>query len=139
MNALNNGIVVMETAVEGQILKYDDEQRLVYGWASVISEKGVPLIDRQGDTISAETMTKAATEFMLNTRTTKAMHTGNKVGEFIHSFPLTTELAKAFGISCDKEGWLVCAKVYDDKTWQKVKSGELKAFSIGGRAKREVI
>lgn len=127
------------TKMSGQILKADNEQRIVWGWASVISENGVPVVDTQGDLIKAETLMKAATEFMLSTRVTKEMHIGGKVGEFVHSLPLTKELADAFGIKSDKEGWIVACKVYDDATWDRVKSGELKAFSIGGRAKREKI
>jgi len=129
----------MEAQIKGEILKADDEQRVVWGWASVISENGVPVVDQHGDVIKSETLMKAATEFMLSVRLTKEMHMGGKVGEFVHSFPLTKEIAAAFGISSDREGWIVACKVYDDKTWEKVKSGELKAFSIGGRAKREKI
>lgn len=123
----------------GEILKADDSQRMVWGWASVISENGVALEDRQGDIIEPDTLVKAATDFMFSVRTTKQMHTGTKVGEFVHSFPLTNEIAKAFGIECSKEGWIVACKVLDDKVWEKVKSGELRAFSIGGRARRETV
>jgi cation transport regulator ChaB len=125
--------------IQGQILKADTDQRMVWGWASVISENGVPVVDTQGDVIKAETLVKAATEFMLSTRVTKEMHFGDKVGEFIHSLPLTKDLAESLGIKSDKEGWIVACKVYDDAVWEKVKSGELRAFSIGGRAKREKI
>lgn len=125
--------------LSGEITKADDAQRLVWGWASVISENGVPVVDRQGDVIEADTLMKAATDFMFSTRTTKQMHVGGKVGEFVHSFPLTSEIAKVFGIQSDKEGWIVACKILDDAVWEKVKAGELRAFSIGGRARREVI
>ncbi|MGA0853127.1 MAG: XkdF-like putative serine protease domain-containing protein, partial [Candidatus Nanopelagicaceae bacterium] len=36
-----------------------------------------------------------------------------------------------------REGWVVAYKVYDDDVCDKVKSGELAAFSIGGRAIKE--
>jgi len=127
------------TTIQGQILKFDTEQRIVWGWASVITENGIPVVDRQGDVIKSDTLVKAATEFMLSARVTKEMHDGGKIGEFVHSLPITKELCAALGISCDKEGWIVACKVYDDSVWAKVKSGELKAFSIGGRAKREKI
>lgn len=126
-------------SIQGQILKADNEQRMVWGWASVITENGVPVVDSQGDVIKPETLMKAATDFMLSARVTKEMHMGGKVGEFIHSLPLTKDIADSLGIKSDKEGWIVACKVYDDAVWQKVKSGELKAFSIGGRAKREKI
>ena len=133
------GASVSKYEIQGQILKADNEQRLVYGWASVITEDGLPVVDTQGDVIKAATLVKAATEFMLSARVTKEMHDGGKIGEFVHSFPITKELCDALGIQCNKEGWIVACKVYDDSVWAKVKSGELKAFSIGGRAKREKI
>lgn len=125
--------------LEGQILKTDDEQRIVYGWASVITEKGVPVVDTQGDVIDGNTLHKAANEFMEAVRVGKVMHVGDKKADIIHSLVLTHDLAKALGIECDREGWVVAFKVHDEPTWQLVKSGVLKAFSIGGRAKREEI
>ena len=123
--------------VEGQILKTDDEQRMVWGWASVVTEKGEPVIDRQGDVIEPETLVKATGDFMEHVRVGKAMHTGEQVGVVIHSLPITKEIGDALGIHSDREGWIVAYKVYDDAVWARVKSGELAAFSIGGRAMKE--
>jgi hypothetical protein len=123
--------------LEGKILKADDEQRMVYGWASVVTEKGEPVIDRQGDVISPETMVKAVNKFMEHVRVGKAMHTGEQVGVVVHSFPITKELGDSLGIHSDREGWIVAYKVYDDAVWEMVKSGKLAAFSIGGRATKE--
>ena len=125
--------------IEGKILKTDDEQRLVWGWASVVTEKGVPVIDRQGDVISPDTIEEATTVFMEHVRVGKAMHTGEQVGLIIHSFPVTEELCGSLGIQSDREGWIVAYKVYDDDVWSRVKSGELAAFSIGGKAIKEEI
>lgn len=127
----------MTKSVEGKILKTDDEQRLVYGWASVVTEKGEPVVDRQGDVIEAETLVKAVNEFMEHVRVGKAMHTGEQVGVVVHSLPITKEIGDALGIHSDREGWVVAYKVYDDAVWAMVKSGELAAFSIGGRAIKE--
>jgi hypothetical protein len=123
--------------LEGQILKTDDEQRMVYGWASVVTEKGEPVIDRQGDVIEPETLVKAVNNFMEHVRVGKAMHTGEQVGVVVHSLPITKEIGEALGIQSDREGWVVAYKVYDDAVWGMVKSGELAAFSIGGRAMKE--
>ena len=125
--------------IEGKILKADDDQRMVYGWASVVTEKGEPVVDRQGDVIEPETLVKAVNEFMEHVRVGKAMHTGDQVGVVVHSFPVTKELGDALGIHSDREGWIVAYKVYDDTVWNMVKSGELAAFSIGGRAVKEEI
>jgi len=123
--------------IEGQILKTDEEQRLVYGWASVVSEKGELVVDRQGDVIEPDTLVKAVNNFMENVRVGKEMHKGGQIGVVIHSMPITKEIGDSLGIQSDREGWIVAFKVYDDDVWAKVKSGELAAFSIGGRASKE--
>lgn len=128
-----------DTTVSGQILKYDEEQRMFYGWASVVTEKGKPVVDRQGDIIEPKTLEKAATNFMKDVRVGKVMHEGDQKVVFVHSMPLTKELCEALGIQSDNEGWVVGGYVYDDETWEMVKSGKLPALSIGGRAKREKV
>lgn len=125
--------------VEGQILKQDSDERLVYGWAYVSTDKGVISLDHSGEFVRPDQIAKAATNFMLSMRTAKRMHSGGKIGEVVHSMPLTHEISKALGIQSDREGWLVAIKVYDDQVWQDVKSGKLSAFSIGGRALKEMV
>lgn len=124
----------MSEIIVGTIVKLAEEQRMVYGWASVVTEKGTPVEDLQGDIIPAEVMEKAATEFMASARMAKAMHRGDGIGEVLHSFPVTDELAKSLGIETDREGWIVGVKIKSDEIWQLVKSGNLPAFSIGGMA-----
>lgn len=123
--------------MEGQILKTDEEQRIVYGWASVVTEKGEVVVDRQGDVIEPDTLVKAVNKFMEDVRVGKSMHTGDQIGMVLHSMPITKEISEPLGIQSDREGWVVAFKVYDDDVWNRVKSGELAAFSIGGRAMKE--
>lgn len=127
---------VMEHAVakSATILKADEETRMVYGWASVATVKGELVVDQQGDTLEPSEMVKMADGFMASVRTAKAMHQGAGIGEVLHSMPLTNDIMKAFGISCDREGWLIAMKIHDDATWARVKSGDLAELSIGGRA-----
>tara|TARA_R110000868_G_scaffold265580_2_gene524469 strand:- start:567 stop:1016 length:450 start_codon:yes stop_codon:yes gene_type:complete len=129
---------VMKTNKElkADILKVDVDERIVWGWAYVSTVKGVVSVDHSQESVSPEVLVKAATNFMLSVRTAKAMHQGDSVGEVVHSFPLTNELGKSLGVSSDREGWIICMKIHDEKVWQSVKSGELSAFSIGGRALR---
>ena len=128
-----------EVRVEGQILKQMDEERLAFGWAYVSTVNGEVSLDHSGEFIRPDQIAKAATNFMLSMRTAKAMHTGEKIGEVVHSMPLTNDIAKALGIQSDREGWVIALKVYDDQVWQDVKSGKLAAFSIGGRALKEMV
>lgn len=128
---------IMNKNVEGQILKVDDEQHIIYGWASVATEKGEPVVDLQGDVIEMSTLEKAVNDFMEHVRVGKTMHVGEQTGMVIHSMPVSNDIAKALGIQSDREGWIVGYKVYDEDVWKMVKSGELRAFSIGGRAIKE--
>ena len=125
--------------MKSDIVKFDDEQRVVWGWASVISKNGEPIYDTQGDSIEPDVLVKAANEFMMDARVAKAMHDGDQVGEVIHSLPLTKEIGDALGVQSDQEGWIIAMKVHDDDVWSRVKSGELKAFSIGGKAIRNAV
>lgn len=128
-----------EISVVGKILKSDDEQRVVYGWASVVTEKGEPVVDLQGDVIEPSELVRATTEFMKSARESKMMHQGGQIGTVIHSMPLIDDIAKSLGIATEREGWLVGVHVTDDDVWKRVKSGELAAFSIGGRAEKEAM
>lgn len=131
--------VTISAAKSVAIVKVAEDQRMVYGWASVISEGGIPHVDTQGDVIHADDLVKATTDFMADARLAKSMHAGEGIGEVLHSFPLTAELAKSLGVESANEGWIVGVKVHDDGVWALVKSGDLKAFSIGGNASREEI
>ena len=120
----------------GEVTKVDEEQRIVYGFASVVSKNGQMVVDRQGDIITADEMEKAATRFMLGARNGLTMHKGEPTTTIVHSMPLTKQVMDAFGISSDKEGWLIAVKVHDDDTWDRMKKGEFTGFSIGGRARK---
>lgn len=120
--------------IESEITKADDEERLVWGWASVSTVKGRLVVDRQGDVIEPRELEKFATDYMMVSRVGKDMHDGEPTSVTVHSFPLTNEIAEAFGIKSEIEGWIICQKVLDDDVWAAIKSGERTAFSIGGRA-----
>ena len=125
-----------EVTKSADILKLDTERRIVWGWASVSTIKGEIVTDLQGDRMAPAVMSKMADGFMRSVRTAKAMHDGDGVGEVIHSFPLTKELADAFDIQTDREGWITGTYIKSDEEWAKVLKGEYKGLSIGGKAKR---
>lgn len=130
------GMGEIKIEIEVKVSKRSDAQRIVWGWASVSTIDGKPFYDHHGDYWPPEEMLKTANEFMKDVRTLKAMHTGKQIGRVIHSFPLTAEIAKAFDITTDKEGWIVGTYVEDDAEWEKAKRGEFPGFSIGGWGKR---
>lgn len=121
----------------GKVLKVDDDQRLVYGWASVIEENGQAVVDSQGDMIAEPVIQKAAHGFILEARAGKLMHEGSPVGDIVESMVFTKALQQALGVNLNKVGWLIAYKVRDDALWKRVKAGDFPAFSIGGRGRRE--
>lgn len=122
--------------IEGEIRKIDSDKRLVWGWASVIEKGGKPVVDYHDDIIDEEDLVKAAHEFMSEHRHGKSMHEGGQVAEYVESMVFTHDVQKALGIDLGMVGWFVGAKVTDDNVWKRIKSGELKMFSIGGTANR---
>ena len=122
----------MEKRLYTRIEKVDEELGLVLGFAIVCLEDGTPYFDTQGDHIPEESMLKAATDFMLHSREAKSMHAGGRIGEIVFAFPLTTEVAKAFGITTRKTGLMIALKTENEEVLEKFRSGEFTGFSIGG-------
>jgi hypothetical protein len=127
---------------------------------------GVPVTDSYGDQIEPQTLEKAAYDYVENSRIGGVMHarycaacgeqtvatagndgncpecgeplTVRKIASIVESFVATPDKLAALGLAEDSmpAGWWLGMRVHDDATWAAVKSGKLKAFSIGGRAKR---
>ena len=95
------------------ISKTDDEQRMVYGYASTEA------LDSQGEVVKKDAMTAALDDYM-KFANVREMHQASAVG-------------KTKQASIDKKGMYIAAKVVDDNAWKKVKEGVYNGFSIGGR------
>lgn len=122
-----------------EIAKFDDEEGVVYGFVTVYEENGQPLVDRQGDVIDEVEVRKMAHAYVSEARVAKVMHNGETVGEVVESLVLTRELQKVLGIDIGKAGWFIGMKLHSEAIKKRVRSGELRAFSIGGRGKRRPI
>lgn len=96
------------------ISKVDDEQRMVYGYASTDTK------DSQGDIVKLDAIEAAIPDYM-KFGNIREMHTMSAVG-----------VAKSAEV--DEKGLYIGAKVVDDTAWLKVKEGVYKGFSIGGKA-----
>ena len=125
-----------------EITKIDDEH-LVFGWLSVaINKSGEVIEDSQGDIIDPEELEKAAYDFVLVSREAGDMHKRVEgIGHIVESMVFTLEKQEALGIPPETVpvGWWVGFKIFDEDVWKRIKSGELSAFSIGGRGQREEI
>lgn len=131
----------------GEFTKFDEDKRLAFGWASVVSLNGEPVLDKQGDVIDPDEIEKAAYQYMLVSRKGGEMHkrrTGADgadepvhVADIVESFVVTPEKIEKMGLPADMpQGWWVGYKVHDDEAWRKVKSGEYQGFSIHGKGRR---
>lgn len=137
---------------EGLIAKLDPVEHLVFGWASIVTIDGRQVLDTQGDQIDTATIENAGYEFCLTSRVGGEMHERAdgvpvKVGQLVESFVVTQQKTSSMVSSLQEQGikatmdmpftgWWVGFKILDDAVWQRVVSGELKAFSIGGNGKR---
>lgn len=132
----------VEVIWSGEIAKANSEKQQIFGWASVIEVNGEPVIDLQGDRISAEEMEKAGYEYVMKSRKGGDMHLRDnwspiQKSEMIESFIVTDEKREAMGLPDDvPTGWWVGFQVRDPDVWAKVKSGERTGFSIHGHGRR---
>lgn len=119
----------------GEIRKVNEEQRVAYGWFSVIEKDGRPVEDADGHIIGEETLIRMAREFVEESRAGKVMHKGRRVADIVESIVLTRDVQKALGVDLGMVGWFGAMRFRDDEIWERVKKGELRAFSIGGHGK----
>lgn len=120
------------------ITKMDEDQRLVFGWASVIEEDGKPVIDQQGDIISERELENAFYGFAKDARIAGEMHDRIGVGDLVECVVFTRDKQEALGIELGKVGAWVGFRL-EPEVFAKVKSGEYRAFSIGGRGARTAV
>lgn len=104
---------------------------IVFGWAIVCTENGEPYYDLQGDHIPEDEMLIAAADFMAKSRVLGEHHKGAEGGEVVFAFPMTAEIARAFGIETTKTGLMIGVRPAKSSTVTKFKSGGLVGFSIG--------
>lgn len=120
------------------------DQNLVFGWANVVkTAEGAYVVDSHGEIIPEAVLEKAVYEYVENSRRADRMHgrdyegsdvTGKRgVGHLVECMVFTTEKLALLGIEGKLPvGAWVGLRVNDAETYEKVKSGELSMFSIGG-------
>lgn len=126
------------------IMKTDDDKRLIFGWASVaIKVDGEQVVDHQKDMIDPEDLEEAVYEYVLNFRDGGEEHIPNlrKKARMVESCMFTKEKMQAMGIpdGIVPEGWWIGFYVDDDDAWEKVKDGTYQMFSIEGQGIREEV
>jgi hypothetical protein len=129
---------------EFNIMKTDEDKRLIFGWASVaVRTDGEQVVDHQKDIIEPEDLEEAVYEYVLNFRDGGEEHIDSlrKKAKLVESCVFTKEKQKAIGIpeGIIPEGWWVGFYVSDDEAWEKIKDGTYQMFSIEGQGIREVV
>lgn len=109
---------------------------LIFGWASISTNKGQEIIDKQGDVVPTDELEKAAYDYVLYSRSQGDMHVRKDVGAMIESFVFTKQKQDLLGIDLGLEGWWVGFSVMDPVTKAAVRAGDLPEFSVAGRGKR---
>ena len=131
-----------EAVWEGTFSKFDDDKHLAFGWASVVSMGGHPVIDKQGDYIAIEDIEDAAYSYVKKSRVGGDNHTRNglvahKVSDLVESMVFTDDKVAKMGLPDDfPRGWWVGFKVHDESVWSDVRKGNRTGFSIHGRGLR---
>jgi hypothetical protein len=127
---------------EGTFSKLDDEKRVAFGWASVVSVDGEPVVDKQGDLIDWEDLEKAAYAYVMKSRKGGSQHRRDgeepfHASDMIESFVVTPEKIEKMHLPPETPvGWWVGYHYHDEDTWQDIKKGHKTGFSVHGRGKR---
>lgn len=127
-----------------QIVKADEDKRLVFGWALVsATSDGEQIIDHQGDIVDQDELEEGAYQYVLNFRDAGEEHISSlrKKARMVESVVFTEEKLQAMGIpqGTVPYGWWIGFYVDDDDTWEKIKDGTYSMFSIEGKAVREPV
>jgi phage head maturation protease len=105
--------------------KADPEQRIVVGYAS--SER----VDGQNDVVDSEALNQALGDYM-QWANLREMHQPKAVGKVLQATPVRGTIQLKDGSKLTNP-LRITAQIIDNETWEKVKSGVLKGFSIGGK------
>ena len=131
----------MEQPKSEELLKFDDEKKIAFGWGYVAKDRsGRQIVDFSGDVVTqGHYLEDAAYDFVVRSRAGDARHDSKPVATLVESVVFTPEKLRAMGVPegvLPSAGWWTGMKVLDPQTWDDVRSGKLKAFSVGGRGVR---
>lgn len=116
------------------VVKVDRVHGLVLGWAIACTKGGEPYYDLHGDHIPDDVMLAAAVEFAQSgAMAAKEMHVGARAGSILFVFPMTADVAKAYGIETPQTGLMVAMRPDSIGVLEKFDRQEYTGFSIGGR------
>jgi len=118
------------------IWKTAPEKQIVYGvviepWTNV-----TPDGDSHGDRMTKEEIEKSAHDYMYDFQEIKEQHDHVIKAQPVESFIAPVDFAAPDGQIIKEGSWIMAVKIEDKDVWEKVKKGEITAFSPGGYGKR---
>lgn len=124
-----------------QKISFDSDKRIVIGPA-MVPDMEIVRVNQEGEeyfvTFSKETIRIIAEKYMRNkfTDNNDVMHNGKPINSnyVIETWIKETPNDKSndYGYDLPIGTWFVKMKINDEPTWQKIKNGELKGFSVSG-------
>lgn len=138
----------MEAKFQATVLKFDEAQRRVYGWASIARKAdGTLPHDSQGDVIDTPEAVRAWEnafyEFLPKAATADDMHVDFGVAKIVGGLAFTPDLTKALGVPDGilPTGLFIVVDIpktaRGDQLWSDVTTGKRRMFSIVASVLRE--
>lgn len=124
-------------------LRFESDEKMIVVGPAMIPDVNIPRIDDDGDTyyvkFSEATVREIAMKFMKEARTgdVNTDHEENSAGAYIFESWIVenSETDKAntkYGYNLPVGSWMIAMKVDNPETWKRIKTGELKGFSVEG-------
>jgi len=123
--------------------KFASEDKMELVGPAMVPDMSIPRLDADGEKyfvrFSPETIKEICMKYMKEARTNDVNtdHEDNSAGAYIYESwivedPETDKANTVYGYNVPKGTWMVSMKVDDRSTWARIKSGELRGFSIEG-------
>ena len=118
-----------------------DGEQIATGYAYIARDAdGTPVTDHSGDVVDIPSMKRAVQAAMKRGLKVRTNHEADAAAEFTGSMWVDHDVLKAIGATpgdtTPADGWLIQIRVDDPALWKRIKSGEMRAFSIGGKGRR---
>jgi hypothetical protein len=136
----------VDKQLTGEIVKIDEEQGRVYGWAYTFTKNGQQVVDHSQDVIDTpearSSLEEAFVEYVKDHRTGDLDHEQFDVSQLIEAVFIDKAKAELMGASFHQEGLWVGYEFNRDtaeglKAWNAAKTRG--SFSIVGSGRRETI
>lgn len=137
--AVTDDIDVFEKNVRIDVIKVNDAQQLIFGWACIVATAdGTPVVDAHDDIIEEVELEYAVYDYVKHSGAAGVEHKYMYEGVLVESMVFTKEKTTAIGIPDGTlpTGWWVGFYIYSRDLYEACKNGDFGEFSIGGKAVR---